>query len=133
MILSPNDSPLAGNASDMKDQSFGGNREVTTGQQQKTQDYKRPVCGDVNVEENPIDDVIRDIDDMTDPFARKREFTRRAETSDRKDHNKDRFPESEPDNRPPEDTRAVIVPDDKFHGDKLKNHFGQGQYEGEIS
>lgn len=133
MILTPNDSPLAENASDMKDQNFGGNREVTTGVQRKAQDYKRPVGGDVNAEENPVDETTRDIDDMTDPKARKREFSRRAETWDRADHNKERFAESEPDNRPPEDTSAVVVPDEKFHGDRLKYHFGEGQYEGELS
>lgn len=133
MILSPNDNPLAENAGDMKDQDFGGNREFTTGKQQKTQDYTKPVGGSANIEENPVDEVIRDIDDMTDPKARKREFSRRAETADHSDHNKERFSESEPDNRPQEDTRAVAIPDDKFHGDRLKYHFGEGQYEGEMS
>lgn len=129
MILSPNDNQLADNASDITDSSFGGNREFTTGTQQKSQDYKRPVCGNSNTEENPVDETIRDIDDMTDPKARKREFSRRAETWDRSDHNKERFAESEPDNRPNEDTGGVIVPDEKFHGDRLKNQFGSGQYD----
>lgn len=133
MILTPNDNPVSGDAGEMKDQNFGGNRKFTTGVQQKAQDYKRPVPGNSNSEENPVDEVVRDIDDMTDLNARKREFSRRAETADHSDHNKERFHESEPDNRPEEDTRGVVVPDEKFHGDRIRNHFGEGQYEGEIS
>jgi len=133
MILSPNDSPLAGDASEMKDQNFGGNREFTEGKQQKTQDYKKPVGGSSNIEENPVDETVRDIDDMTDPKARKREFSRRAETQDPADHNKEHFHQSDKANQPKEDTSAVAVPDDKYHGDRLKYHFGEGQYEGEIS
>lgn len=133
MILTPNDNTLADNASDMTDSNFGGNRKVTTGTQRKAQDYKKPTGGNVNAKKNPVDKVTKDIDDMTDAQARKREFSRRAETWDRADHNKERFAESEPDNRPLEDTSAVVVPDDKFHGDRLKYHFGEGQYEGEIS
>ena len=131
--LSPNDSPLDSNASDMKDQNFGGNRKFTEGKQQKTQDYKKPVGGSANIEENPVDDVTRDIDDMTDPKARKREFSRRAETNDHADHNKERFHETDPENRPAEDTSVVKIPDGKHHGDKNRYQFGQGQYEGEIS
>jgi len=133
MILGPNDSTLADNASEMKDQNFGGNREFTEGVQQKDQDYKTPVGGSSNIEENPVEEVTRDTDEMTDPAIRKREFSRRAETQDHQDHNKDRFPESEPDNRPLEDTTPVAVPDDKYHGDRLKYHFGEGQYESEMS
>ena len=133
MILSPNDNPLEGNASDMKDQNFGGNRELTTGAQQKSQDYKNPVGGSINIEENPVEEVVRDIDDMTDLKVRKREFTRRAETQDHSDHNKDRFSESEPKNRPLEDTDVTHTPDSTHRRSKLKSHFGEGQYEGEIS
>jgi hypothetical protein len=142
MSLSPNDNPLADNASDMKDQNFGGRREFTTGVQQREQDYKKPTGGSVNVKKNPVDETIRDIDDMTDAKARKREFSRRAETADHSDHNKERFHETEPDNRPPEGTDETQVPDDKHKRSKLKNHFGSGQYdnnpnrgtyEGEIS
>jgi len=133
MILSPNDSPLDSNASDIKNQNFGGNRTFTTGVQQKAHDYTKAIGGSSNVEENPVEEVTRDIDDMTDPKARKREFTRRAETQDHSDHNKEHFHEIDNDNNPLEDTSAVLIPDDKHHGDKLKYQFGQGQYEGEIS
>ena len=132
MILSPNDSPLSDNASDMKDKNFGGNRSTTTGVQQKTQDYKKPVGGSVDIEENPVDDVIRDVDDLSNSKTRKREFSRRAETQDPADHNKERFHEADTGNRPSEDTDAFI-PDNKHRRSKLKNQFGEGCYEGEIS
>ena len=133
MILSPNDSKLIDSASDMKDQNFGGNRAITTGVQQKEQDYKQPVGWSSSVKENPVDKVIKDIDDMTDSNVRKREFSRRDETNNHSDHNKERFHESEPDNRPLEDTDVTQVPDERHRRSKLKNHFGEGQYEGEIS
>ena len=141
MILSPNDSPVRESKSDTTDANFGGNREFTTGAQRKAHDYKKPTQASIDVEENPVDNVTRDIDDMTDPKARKREFSRRAETMDHSDHNKERFHESEPNNRPPEETDA-FVPDEKHRRSKLKGHFGEGQYrnnpnrggyEGEVS
>ena len=132
MILSPNDSPLMDSVSDMKNKNFGAKRTFTTGVQQKDHDYTVSVGGSSNIEENPVDDSIKDIDAMTDPASRKREFSRRAETNDRSDHNKERFHEISSDNKPLEDKSDVIVPDNKYHGSKLKNHFGNGQYESEI-
>jgi hypothetical protein len=140
--LSPNDNPVNNNKSSTIDGDYGGNREFTTGEQRKGQDYKKPTQASVDVEGNPIDKTTKDIDDMADPKARKREFTRRAETMDHSDHNKDRFPESDTANRPLEDTDVTIVPDNKHRRSKLKNQFGSGQYdnnpnrgegEGEIS
>ena len=133
MILSPNDNPLKSSSNDIKDQKFGGNREFTTGTQQKKQDYTKSAGVSPNIKENPVEETTRDIDSMSDPKARKREFSRRAETADPADHNKEHFHESDPENRPLEDTNEVLTPDNKFHGNKLKYHFGNGQYEGEIS
>jgi len=131
--FSPNDNPVNDSVSDTVDGDFNGNREYTTGKQHKKSDYKKPVGGSSNIEENPVEEVSRDIDEMTDPTIRKREFSRREETQDHADHNKDRFPESDTDNRPKEDTSPIKIPDDKVHGDKLKYHFGEGQYESEMS
>ncbi len=131
-FFSPNDNPVQNSASDTTDGDFGGNREYTTGVQRKGQDYKKPVGGDVNSEENPVDETVRDIDEMTEPEARKREFSRRAETNNCTEHNTERFHESEPKNIPSEDTDAFI-PDGKHRRSRLKGHFGEGQYEGEIS
>ena len=129
MILNPSDtqitdSVMAGN--------FGTNRKVQTGTQVKSQDYTKSIGGSSNIKENPVDDTTRDIDDMSDPKARKREFSRRAETNDHADHNKERFHEIDSDTKPLEDNSAVLIPDNKKHGSKIKNHFGEGQYESEV-
>jgi len=141
MIFSPNDTPVKKNKSDISDSNFGGNRELSAPSNFKGQDYtlRSQFCGDVK--NNPIKTVTKDIDDLADSKARKREFSRRAETSAAGDHNKSRFSESDPENRPPEGMDVVIIPDEKYTGTKLKNQFGNGQYdtpnrrnyEGEIS
>lgn len=132
MSFSPNDTPLSDNASSIKDTSFGGQRQFTKGKQTKDQDYTKKSGGSPNVKENPVDEVVRDIDEMTEPESRKREFSRRAETASHKDHNKEHFHETDPENRPFEDSSNLIIPDGKKHGDKLRNQYGEGQYEGEI-
>lgn len=140
--LSPNDNQVKDNKSDATHTNFGGRREVTKKKQTKDQDYTKPTQYSVDVKENPLTETAKDIDDMTDEKARKREFSRRAETSDHADTNKEHFHTSEPKNRPLEDTDPVIVPDEKHHGPTIRNHFGSGQYnnnpnrgsyEGEIS
>lgn len=131
--FSPNDNPVSSSKTDIVDGNFGGNREFTVGTHQKAQDYKKPTGGAVNIKKNPVDETTKDTDDMANAEARKREFSRRAETNDRKDHNKEHFHKTDPENLPEENTSGVIVPDDKKHGTKLPYHFGEGQYEGEIS
>ena len=126
--LSPHDNTISSDNSEMRDGNFGGNRQYTTGTQVKAQDYKLRSGGSSNIKENQAAETSHDIDEMTESEARKREFSRRAETSDPKDHNKEHFHKTDPENRPSEDTTAFI-PDGKKHGDKLKNHFGSGQYD----
>lgn len=128
MYFSPNDNPVSDNASDIQDSNFGGQRQFTKGTQVKDQDYTKKSGGAPNVKRNPVEKVVRDIDAMTEAESRKREFSRRAETADYRDHNKEHFHKTDPENRPLEDTTAFI-PDDKKHGPKLRNHFGSGQYD----
>lgn len=141
MIFSPNDTPVANNKSAITDGDFSGNREISAASNFKDQDYTGRSQTGSDVEENPVDDVAKDIDDMSDSKARKREFSRRAETSTTGDHNKSRFAESDPENIPSENMDTVRIPDEKYTGTKLRNQFGHGQYdepnrrnyEGEIS
>jgi hypothetical protein len=79
-ILGPNESPLADSKSDAVDGNFGGNREVTANIS-KASDYKSRQGGAPNKKENPVDETSRDIDEMTEAESRKREFSRREETS----------------------------------------------------
>lgn len=128
MILGPNDNQVKNSKSDAVDGDFGGSRKVTTKKQRKTQDYKKPTESAMDMEKNPVDEVVKDIDEMTDSKERKREFSKLAELSDPADHNKERFHEIDGNNKPLEDNSATIIPDGSYTGSKIKNHFGSGQY-----
>jgi hypothetical protein len=137
-ILTPNDNPLAENKSDATDTRFGGNREHS--KTSKDQDYTRRTGKASNRKENPVDDTIRDIDDMTDPKARKREFSRREETSNVQKSNEASFiKKSDPDKRPrmDEGADAVRVPkaSDLKQGQRENRwrYDSSNKYEGEIS
>jgi len=129
-VLGPSDSPVSNSKSDMVDGNFGGNREVTANIS-KSQDYKKPSGGAPNKVENP-EDVSKDIDEMTEVASRKREFSRREETSNRQKSNEAEFiHRTDSDNRPLEDTDAFVPEDDevKLRRSKNKYHFGSGQYD----
>jgi len=130
MILTPNDSPISNEKT--KNVNFGINKSYTTGEQQKSQDYLKANGGSPNAKLNPVDETLRDVDDMSNANTRKREFSRRYETQTVGDHNKERFHESDSNNRPKENDGSVLVPDEKHHGSNIKYHFGEGQYEGEV-
>lgn len=149
--MSPNDNRVSDRhgSSSLKDRKFGGNRKVTDNIQ-KTEDYTKPSLErranvDGAVEEQLIaPEATMDIDDMTDapvdengnPIAgRKREFSRRAETSTVGANNRYRRPSdgddkiySEADNRPKSDHREDdhVEPDpEKKHGDRNPWRIGQ--------
>jgi len=144
-ILGPSDGQLADNKSDMTDCRFGGIREHSD--VADTKDYTKRTGGAPNKEENPVDEVAKDVDEMTESEARKREFSRREETSNvQKNNEADWQVKSDSDNQPLENTDAFEPdPSDpnflmKTRRSKLKGHFGDGQYdnphgayEGEIS
>lgn len=126
----PNDRSAEGSP---KDGRFGGNRQVTANVQSK-QDYtKRSMEKRANLDEdsesqvvNPFDRTTDDIDDLNDPKARKREASRRAETSTVGAQNKYRRPGDSDDkeysdyeNRPRQDGREDehVQPDGK-HGSR---------------
>lgn len=141
IVLGPNDNRVSDkhSSSSPKDGKFGGNRKVTSNVQ-KTEDYTKPSTErranmDGEVEEkifNPVEDTTKDIDDLNDPKARKRETTRREETSTtghdqesnpyRRPGDADDKTYSEADNRPDMDDReddGVVKPDsNKKHGSR---------------
>ena len=133
--MSPNDNPVSDRhgAGLPKDRKFGGNRKVTANVQ-KAEDYTQPslerranLDGDVE-EELIAPEATMDIDDMNNPEARKREVSRRAETSTVGAANQYRRPGdaddkiySDSDNRPKMDSREDdhIEPDsDAKHGSR---------------
>lgn len=111
------------------DGDFGGNRSVSSNNT-KAQDYKKPSGAAPNRKENP-QDVSKDIDEMTEAESRKREFSRREETSNVQKSNESGFiSKTDTDKLPPEDTDAFIPEADliKLRRSKNKYHFGSGQY-----
>jgi hypothetical protein len=120
-VLSPNDNKVNDDAGALKDRNFSGNRKVTD-DVQKSEDYTKPSLErraniDGDAEEKLISpDATMDVDDLNDPQARKRETSRRAETSTTgydQDSNPYRRPGdsndktySDADNRPKPDTRS---------------------------
>ena len=141
-VMSPNDNPVSDKtgAAALKDRKFGGNRKVTDNVQ-KDEDYTKPnmerranLAGEVE-SELIAPDTTKDIDDMNDPEARKREASRRAETSTVGANNQYRRPGdaddkiySDPDNRPKQDAREddAVEPDpDKKHGDRNPWRIGE--------
>ena len=145
--MSPLDHPIGDSKSDMQDNRFGGHREYS--QVGNAKDYTARSTEAPNKKENPVDDSIRDIDDMTDSYQRKREFSYQEEVSNIQKGNTAEWREqSDSDRRPPEETDPFEPdPSDpnfkiKLRRSKVKGHFGSGQYdnmpnrgtyEGEIS
>jgi len=142
-VMSPNDNRVSDkhSAGSLKDRDFGGNRKVTDNIQ-KAEDYKKPSLErranvDGAVEEQLISpEATMDVDDMNDLKARKREASRRAETSTVGADNEYRRPGdgddkiyTDPDNRPESEHReddVVREPDpDKKHGTRNPWRFGE--------
>jgi hypothetical protein len=143
-VLGPSDNKVNDRhgSSSLKDSRFGGNRQVTDNVQ-KTEDYTKPsterrsnMTGEADEKMvNPVEEATIDIDDMNDPQARKRETSRRAETSTVGAQNQYRRPgdandkiHTDADNIPEADVNddEVIEPDpNKKHGSRLPNMIGE--------
>ena len=141
-VMSPNDNPVSDrdSSSSLKDRNFGGNRKITKNIQ-KTEDRTRPSLESRANLTGPAEeqlihpDSTMDIDDMNDPLARKREESRRAETSTVGAQNQYRRPgdsqkiESDPDKRTKPDTRSddnQVDPDPEVHhGSRNPYRFGE--------
>lgn len=146
-VMSPNDNRVSDkhSADALKDRDFGGNRKPKPASVQKAEDYKKPSLErranvDGEVESQLIDpETTIDVDDLNDPQARKRENSRRAETSTtgydqvsnpfRRPGDADDKIYSDPDNIPASEHReddVVRVPDpQKKHGTRNPFHFGE--------
>lgn len=136
-ILTPGDSPIKDDKSSITSSNFGGHRAHSNVLDAK--DYTKRTGNASTIEGNPTDTAVRDIDDMTDPAARKREFSRREETSNVQLSNEANFiTKSDSDNRPPMDTGSdgVVVPETSLVKQSRKPnqwHFGTTSvYDGEI-
>ena len=131
-VLGPTNSssPVHDSKSTAKDGNFGGNRQVTSNIQDAA-DYKKASTSSKLKVENPVDETVRDVDDMNDPAARKREETRRAEVlhddnvaaiANRKKSSGEILEDVD---GPAEDTTPVAEDDARKHGSRNKWHFGE--------
>jgi len=111
--------------SDIKDLGFGGNREW--GNTSDDSDYTRRTGDAPNIKENPVDETTRDIDDMADPKARKRDFSIQETAMNTQLGNEASFiTKSDSDNRPrmDEGSDAVQIPET----DTIKRHRKPNQW-----
>jgi hypothetical protein len=141
-VMSPNDNRVSDreSASSPKVGNFGGNRKVTSNIQKK-EDYTKPSLErraniDGTVESELIEpEATLDIDDLNDPNSRKRETSRREETTTvgaqnqyRRGGDSDHL-KSDPDKRTKPDTRSDddrVDPDpDAKHGSRNIYRFGE--------
>lgn len=136
-ILTPGDSPVKDDKSSPTSSNFGGQRVHSNVADAK--DYTKRTGSASTIEKNPTDTTVRDIDDMADLTARKREFSRREETSNTQLNNEaDFIIKSDAENRPPMDTGSDAVVTPETHPVKQSRkpnqwHFGtESVYDGEI-
>jgi hypothetical protein len=118
-ILGPSDSPVNDSKSDMTHSHFGGQRKVTDGVQ-KAEDYTQRTTTAADVQENPVDDATKDVDDLNDLKARKNDTKRQVDSFLTGDKNKEHFNVSDLENKPLDEGRedsAFQTPDaEKPHG-----------------
>jgi hypothetical protein len=133
-ILTPNEHTIQDGKSDPTVSNFGGRREHSN--TAASQDYTSRTGAAPDKKENPKD-TAKDIDEMTEAESRKREFTRRDETSDVQKNNESVAVQSDSDRRPNEETDPVIVPEASDLKQQKKANKWQfdssNRYEGEIS
>lgn len=128
-ILGPSDGQLQDDKSQPTHTNFGGNREYTPSVPKKEGDYLSPTGGHVNSEKNPVDETTKDIDDMNDPVARKRETTRRRNTSELAFRQTVEFGQTDDvETLPPEETDPYDGGGFTHRRSAFKYHFG---FEGE--
>jgi len=143
-VLSPSgdgpkgDTPIKDNKSNTSDARFGGHREHST--VADAEDYTRRTGVAPNKKENPVDDTARDVDEMTEAESRKREFSRREETSNVQKSNEAGWQtKSDSDKRPRMDEGSDAVQVPEVVEERVRKKANKWQYdssdtyEGEIS
>lgn len=138
VLSTPNDSPIKDDKSTPSASNFGGHREHS--KTAKEQDYTGRTGSAANKKENPVDESIKDVDDMSNLTEKKNEFSYQEEKINvQKGNEADWQTKSDPDNRPrmDEGTDAVQVPEAYDRKQLKKANKWQfdtsNRYEGEIS
>lgn len=136
-ILTPSDSPVMYDKSDATHSNFGGQRQNAAVADAK--DYTKRTGQAPSIEENPVDGVVRDVDNMSNLRERKNDFSQQEIRSDVQKGNEGLGIWSDPENRPrmDEGTDAVQVPSSEYRKQLKKTNRWQfdksEHYEGEIS
>lgn len=139
VTLTPNDSPINDSRSDMIDSNFGGQRQKLNKTVGDPKDYTKRTGACSEIEENPVEDVTRDIDEMSNSFERKDEFTYQEIKSNVQEGNNSVAIQSDPENRPLADNGSdpVIIPETVTRKQLKKSNRWQfdksDKYEGELS
>lgn len=135
--MSPGDHPVHDGQASMTDARFGGHREYS--QVADAKDYTGRTPTNVTKKENPVDDVVKDVDDMTNSAEKKREFSYQEEKINVQKGNDVIAIQTDPENRPRmgEGSDAVQVPEVVEERVRKKANKWQydtsDTYEGEIS
>lgn len=125
---------LQSSKSDITDARFGGSRTVAD--TSKTEDYTARTGKANTIEENPVDESIKDIDAMTDLMSRKREFSYQEDMMDTQRGNTaefitksdyDKLPIEGQDDFEPDPTDPNFLIKKRRH--KVRGQFGDGQYD----
>lgn len=135
--MSPGDHPVHDDQSSMTDTRFGGHREYS--QVADAKDYTKRTGEAPNKKENPVDETIRDVDDMVGAGEKKNEFSYQETKMDVQKGNDVLAIQSDSDKRPrmEEGSDAVQVPEVVEERQRKKANKWQyatsDTYEGEIS
>jgi len=124
-VLTPGDSRVQDSKSDPANGNFGGNRKVTANIQ-RASDYTLPTTGNSEAPMNPVEETVRDVDDLNDAMAKKNETKRQEDLKTAGDTNPLNPVTSGPYNKPLDEGRedsAFQVPDeDDPHGSLSPNN-----------
>ena len=137
VLSTPNDSPIKDDKSTPSASNFGGHREHS--KTAKEQDYTGRTGTAANKKENPVDETIKDVDDMSNLKEKKNEFSYQEEKINVQKGNEGIGIKSDPENRPrmDEGTDAVQVPEASDRKQLKKANKWQydssNRYEGEMS
>ena len=139
-ILGPSDGQLKDNKSDMTDTRFGGQRQRLSQSVADAKDYTKRTGAAPNKKENPVDETIRDVDDMVGAGENKNEFSYQETKMDVQKGNEAGWQtKSDSDNLPRmnEGSDAVQVPEVVEERQRKKANPWQydtsSTYEGEMS
>lgn len=126
-ILSPAENKIKDNQSEPTDARFGGHREHSNVASAK--DYTARSSEDPQKEENPVDDAVRDVDDMSNTEIKKNEFTYQENKMDVQKGNEGTATQSDSDRRPRMDEGSDVVQTPDVIEERVRKKANKWQYD----